>query len=95
MPLTIEEQFTNLIDAFLARELSAPEFEQRYTSLWRIARDQGQFSLINDETARVFDKVFTALDCYCEDSTLREEKDLDETSLRREVKQAVASLNRE
>lgn len=71
----------NLIDTFIAKEISAAEFEGKYLPAWRDYRDSMVHKQADIETRRYFDSIFTALDDYCSDPDLLDEDDLDDDDL--------------
>lgn len=90
MPKNIEDQFKMVVQGFLSGDISAPTFELEYASLWRKFRDSGEYKLLDNDIARRLDRVFSALDCYCADPDLRDEGDLDDNGLMREVRTIIA-----
>lgn len=70
-----------LIDSFISGEISAPEFESQYSTLWREYRDSDGSKSPNKDTQRYFDSVFSAVDSYCSDPDLLDEDDLDDQEL--------------
>lgn len=85
-------QFYELLKMFIEGTLSGPEFEEKYILLWNEARDSSELSLINKQTEDALDELFTAVDVYCSDETLRDDDDLDEDQLLEVAKQAFKKL---
>ena len=80
-----------LIDLFISGEMTAPEFENQYTALWREDRDSDELKNQIKETQRYFDSVFSAVDSYCSDPDLIDEDDLDDQGLLNTVLSLKAS----
>ena len=53
--------------------------------LWRKYRDSDLMYKLNSKHNNKFDEIFTALDSLCSDEELRDEFDLDEKELYKEV----------
>ncbi|QKN80147.1 colicin immunity domain-containing protein [Scandinavium goeteborgense] len=70
-----------LIDSFVSGEITAPEFERKYLTLWREHRDSAELKTRDNFTPRYFDSVFSSVDSYCSDPDLIDEDDLDDQGL--------------
>jgi hypothetical protein len=81
-----------LLRMFVEGKISATEFEEKYIRLWRKMRDSGELSSINSKTDDALDKLFTAVDAYCPDETLRDDNDIDENQLLEVVKQTFNTI---
>lgn len=80
-----ESKMIALIDSFLSRNISAPDFEVNYLKEWRYYRDADIVKNTDEHTQRYFDSVFSAVDAYCSDPELIEADDFTEDELREEV----------
>lgn len=78
---TNELSLLALIDSFVSGEITAQEFEKKYTISWRKHRDSDDSKSPNRNTQRYFDSVFSAVDSYCSDPGLIDEDDLDDQGL--------------
>ncbi|VYT90570.1 hypothetical protein [Metakosakonia massiliensis] len=74
-----------LIEAFIAGNVSAPDFERGYSNIWRNYRDFDNVSEVDGNTQMYVDRIFTTLDVYCSNSELRDENDLDDDKFLNEV----------
>lgn len=74
-------RFKILILSFLGGTKTPSSFKVEYMKLWRSCRDSGELSDLNALSAGAFDRIFTALDGYCEEIELRDDGDLDERQL--------------
>ena len=83
----------NLIERFIEGKLSTIDFETKYLSLWRKARDDGSLSELNEVTEGALDKLFTAVDVYCPNEELRDEFDINEAQLLNVAKITFNKLN--
>ena len=87
-PGTSLGDYLSAMRAFLANEITATEFERRYIDLFgddADVRPEDTFRLLND--------LFFAVDAFCPDAALREADDLDEDQLRSRVRSALAALS--
>ena len=75
----------HLISSFIAGQESPSSFELKYMRLWRECGEAGQLSALNANSRAAFDRIFTAADCYCGDSELRDAQDLDDEQFTNEV----------
>jgi len=87
---SVYQIFFSLVQEYLDGALSAVEFKTKYIEIWKKYRDSDEVYEINLSRDNFIDRVFTALDCYCEDEELRDEEDLDEKSLKAEVEKIIS-----
>lgn len=80
-------KYVALIDQFLRRELTADEFEREYPRQFKL--EQPGMSVAEYS---VLERLFTAVDAYCPDPTLRSGDDSDESQLRRAAEVARTAL---
>ena len=85
-------QFRKLINTWLQGDMDTLQFEQEYMDLWRRCRDRDGFRELNDHTCDCLDKVFTALDAYCDDPDTICDFEIDEAQLRKEVAAIAAEF---
>ena len=81
------DDYRSAMRAFLADEITATEFERRYIDLFG-----DDTTLRPEETFRVLNDLFFAVDAFCPDPGLREADDLDEAQLQARVRAALAAL---
>ena len=84
-PEILVDRLNQLIDDLLSHQIPAPAFEKQYMELWREARDSGAFRGLIADDANYFDRIFTAVDMYCADVSLRSTNELGDEELEREV----------
>jgi hypothetical protein len=82
-----ETEIFNTIKNYLNKKISPLEFKDLFYKYWRLIRDEGP--PLNDEKIKMIDRIFTALDQYCEDVNIRDSTDLNEEQLYIEVKNIV------
>ena len=80
-------RYLDLIAAFLCGDISARDFEGKYLQMFK---DDPR--IFPNELYEVLNKLFTDLDVYCDDSTLRQAGELDEDELRECAEMAYAAL---
>jgi len=90
-----ENTLLDIVGAFLADKMTAPEFERQYMHEWQRCRDEKLLSAESLIARGAYNQIFTALDCYCSDPQLRGPKDIDEHQLREEVVVLFAVIKRE
>ncbi|EDB4182441.1 TPA: hypothetical protein HGS85_25010 [Escherichia coli] len=76
-----EADMLTLIESFVSGAMSAPEFEKKYSTIWREHRDADTSDKQNEDAQRYFDSIFSAVDSYCSDPDLIDEDDLDDQDL--------------
>lgn len=74
-----------LISSFIAGHESPSSFELKYMRLWRECGEAGHLPALNADSRAAFDRIFTAADCYCGASDLRDAQDLDDDQFTVEV----------
>ncbi len=79
------DEFRALINDWLRGGMTADQFDIAYSQLWSNWVEEGRFKDIDSFTCECLDKVFTALDAFCDDPDDRCEYEIDETQLRKEV----------
>jgi hypothetical protein len=82
-----------VVNDFILTRSNASDFALHYAVLWRECRDSGALEELNASTQNAFDRIFSAVDAFCEDPSLRDVSDLDQTQLFEEV-QTIARLVR-
>jgi hypothetical protein len=87
MNTTRTDKYITLIRQFLDHRMSAEDFERQYLRLFK------------NETAGMtiaefspLDRLFTAVDAFCPDPSLRSEDDLDEDQLREAAQSTLTAL---
>lgn len=87
MNTTRTEKYVTLIRRFLDRRMNVEDFERQYLKLFK------------NETAGMtiaefspLERLFTAVDAFCPDPSLRSEDDLDEDQLRAAAQSTLAAL---
>lgn len=81
----IRELFAKEIQFYLAKKIDGTTFQKRYMDLWRQYANSDVMLELDDRFDGAIDRIFTALDCFCEDPLLRSDDDLDDEQLRTEV----------
>jgi len=89
----LEAQARMLIGDLLSGATSPGAFKERYLQTWRNCRDAGVFDAMNASTSQAFDRVFSAVDVYCEDPALRDFNDLDEAGLIKEIERILPDMS--
>jgi hypothetical protein len=69
--------YVELIRQFVGQSIPADEFERKYLNLYK--SDATDWT---DEEFSLLDGLFYAVDAFCADPALRDERDTDEASLR-------------
>ena len=87
--------FLNLMEDFVLRKISGPDFEKRYIDMWGPYVDYGKKEAVPEKYIKAINFIFTSVDMYCSDPTLVDEHDLDEDQLREEVKGKLLSVRPE
>ena len=85
--LNLLRQYESLIDKFLLEEMDILEFEKKYLAMFKgdeTMWEYGEFLILNG--------VFTDLDAFCEDDSIRDEDDLNEGQLRSRMERALNNL---
>lgn len=86
----VRKIFLGVVQEYFNGVLTSPEFKTKYIEIWKKYRDLDEVYEINLSTDNSIDRIFTVLDCYCEDEALSDEGDLDEKSLRAEVEKILS-----
>lgn len=84
---TTVDDYLDLIRAFVAGGITATAFERRYIDLF--GSDE---TMRSEETFRVLNDLFFAVDAFCPPPAPREPDDLDEGELRTHARAALATL---
>ncbi|HEX4376111.1 MAG TPA: colicin immunity domain-containing protein [Steroidobacteraceae bacterium] len=84
-----------LINAYLSQKLAARHFQSEFLKMWKRSRDLGTLSALNSESNEAFDRIFTAVDSYCEDPALKDHNDLTDSQLRSVVTELLSSIGDE
>lgn len=84
--------FTSLMQRFVDGSISAAIFEKEYIAIRNQYIDDDRCNFVNANSNFSLSKVFTAVDAYCGDDSLRDESDLDEDALRQIVISALHEL---
>ncbi|MHC5225733.1 colicin immunity domain-containing protein [Ignatzschineria sp. LJL83] len=80
------ETLIELIDSYLKEQITASDFEIKYSKKWRECRDFIDEGMkVTLQTQMYIDMVFSTLDCYCSDPLLRDIKDLNDEELYTEI----------
>jgi hypothetical protein len=79
--------FIDLIEKFLLGKIDAQKFRSEY-----IALQQKYFDHLTGDGSYEVLKMFTAVDSYCEDASLRNEYDIDEKELLFNAKEVYTNL---
>jgi len=79
--------YLDLLTSFTQSKLSATEFESRFFELFK--HDETDWP---EPVFLVLDRLFGAVDAFCVDPKLREERDLDEEQLRSVCQETLTSL---
>ena len=79
--------YVKLIKRFLDREISVAEFERTYLDTFK----QDTTRRSNDEFM-ILDELFAAVDAFCADPKLCDERDIDEDQLRHQCQLALQAL---
>ncbi len=85
--LNLLRAYESLIDRFLLNEIDVLEFEKKYIAMFKgdeTLWEYGEFLILNG--------VFTDLDAFCEDDSIRDEDDLNEGQLRSRMERALNNL---
>jgi len=80
--------YVDLIRLFLARVLSASEFEQQYLALFK-----GDSEPKAEPLFLILDRLFADVDAFCEQPWLRDEDDIGEEELRARCEAALDRLS--
>jgi len=84
----VSGKLLDIVKLFLADEISAEKFVDRYQKRWKIERDNHLLQKDNDSLSECLSSVFCAADMYESDFD-REEYEFDETALKEEVARLV------
>ncbi len=76
-----------LIDSFLAGRISASDFESRYLKLFKEERE-----IPPKQVYEVLNKLFSDVDAFCDDPSLRNHYSIDERELRECANRAFQTL---
>jgi hypothetical protein len=92
--LTKLDEYSTLIEAYLSNKIDALSFEREY-----LAKFKADSTNWSDREFEVLNSIFTDLDAFCSDPSLRDELDIDEFRLRentnRNLKNLQAIMNAE
>ena len=89
MALPATHDYVTLVRQFVQNKMPAPEFEQRYLTLFK--SDEG---LHPDGMFAILDALFGDVDAYNGDETTRDAKDIDEVQLHQRAEAALEALDR-
>lgn len=92
MSEAMESSFFNLINSYSNGAITPVVFEEKYIELWNRYSQTEKYGQFNESTDGAFDKIFSAVDCFCSNVNLRDENDLDENGLYEEVKKIMEEL---
>lgn len=81
------EKYVTLINNYLANRITAEEFERGYLAAFK--SEPAGMTLAE---YAVLETLFTAVDAYCPDSSIRSDEDLDEGQLRQAAHNALDQL---
>ena len=70
------ESYVIIARAFVRGGLSAPDFETVFLSVFRAEGDR-----FSPQVAAAIQDLFSAVDAFCEDPAIRDERDIDEGGL--------------
>src|SRR5207237_6836857 len=87
MNTTRTDKYVAMIREFLGHLMSAEAFERQYLDLFK---NESPGMSIAEFSA--LDRLFTAVDAYCPDPSLRSEEDLDEGQLREVAQSTLTRL---
>jgi len=82
-------RYIRLIEEFVGGDISAPEFERRYLTLFK-----SDDSASPEPIFLILDRLFSDVDSYCSDPSIRDGEDLDDEALRECAEAAYAALQR-
>ena len=85
----VADKYIELITRFVARKIAAADFERAYLDMFKSEKQS-----LPTEDFDVLDGLFSDVDAYCSDATLRGPEDLDEQQLRDKCSAALAALAR-
>ena len=85
----VADKYIELITRFVARKIAAADFERAYLDVFKSEKES-----LSAEDFDVLDRLFSDVDAYCGDPTLRGPEDLDEQQLREKCAEALAALAR-
>ena len=80
--------YIQMIESFLKNEITATDFERRYLRLFK--DDNTNW---NQHEYEVLNQLFSDVDAFCADPSLRNSKDLDERQLRNKCEIALNKLS--
>ena len=80
--------YRDLIRAFLEEQLTAVEFETRFLAMFKDEEKPFESSVFD-----ILDRLFSDVDAFCADESLRDEEDLDEQELRERCDAAIRKLD--
>ncbi|MBK7704669.1 MAG: hypothetical protein IPN69_14470 [Acidobacteria bacterium] len=83
------KDYVTLINEYLSDKISVLDFEQRYLEMFK--QDE---TLWTGEEFAVLNDLFSDLDAFCYDSTIRDSEDLDEPQLRNRAEIALEKLEK-
>ncbi|CAI0773498.1 Microcin-D immunity protein [Serratia entomophila] len=81
----MSKKLTDLAKEFVSSSIDANKFADPYISMWKAERDMGKLSIDGKDVDEASSTIFCLADCYNPDSD-RENYELDEAGLRKEVK---------
>lgn len=73
---------------FADSKLNADDFADKYISLWKVERDSNKQEKDTDIVSECCSSIFVSADCYNPESD-RDDYELDEAGLRKEVKNTL------
>lgn len=79
--------YVELIEAFLAERVSAPQFEARYLALFKSDRSSWP-----EPIYEILNELFLDVDAFCADPAIRLPDELDEPALRSRASGTLAAL---
>jgi hypothetical protein len=90
------QAFVELMRDFCGGVLTAQEFEEQYSDLWRETRDQPR-ALLNKREAEILDQLFTDIDAFTDDPDVLHDPmygkySIDGDGLRAAVKKSLEQL---
>lgn len=85
----IVKKYIGLIKSFTEGGISAAEFEKSYLAMFK-----NETSVLSEEEYQILDRLFSSVDLFCEDESIRDEDDLDEEKLLSDAESAVLKLEK-
>lgn len=81
------DRYTNLIGGFLSGTVDVDSFESSYLDMFK-----NESCTFSEGVFDILDSLFSDVDAYCSDESLREIGDLDEQQLRECCREALRKL---